>query len=681
MKQANRSKKATGIPSGIHARLMALVFIAALAGPALAEPIVVTDLCGRELVLRQRPAKVISLAPAVTEMIFALGAGEAVTAVTSQDSLPHGAAGLPVVDGSLNPSLEMIMKLAPEVIFLSPKHPHALERLTAEKTQVIQLDVNSLADVLAAIQLLGKIFQKEEQAERIVAGIQAELELIRGKIARIPTDKRRRVLRIMAGETLMTPGDDSVQNEFIRAAGGLTPSLGKQGPYVPIALAEWRKFNPQVIYGCDDEREAVQRLLDQEGWQEVAAVKNHCIFYFPCGLTCHAGVQSGYFVSWLSARIYKEFYSDRSRLVKAEGVVSRRPLLLELPYLKSAGILDNYLYDFLNKSLVIDFQRPQTILSTLDGWREGIQTIGNHYLPPQTWGLGHENDLPALKARVAGVLGKPVETASFLFTGADMDHLAVEQRTYRDMTVWALVTAGVQSNALRTARDPGRYYEPGTINILLLTNTKLSPSAMTRAIITATEAKTAALQDLDIRSSETPLFNAATGTGTDNIILVQGEGPPIENTGGHTKMGELMAAAVHAGVTRAIQLQNRLTAGRHILRRLQERGISLFQLISKNGCKAGEDPDGLTGAVAAVLLDSRYAGFMAASLALSDSHEQGLTADLSTHETWCRSIAAEIAGAPIERFAERVEMQKLPVVLRMSLNAVLNGVYQRQARR
>ncbi|MBR9986561.1 MAG: adenosylcobinamide amidohydrolase, partial [Desulfosarcina sp.] len=73
-----------------------------------------------------------------------------------------------------------------------------------------------------------------------------------------------------------------------------------------------------------------------------------------------------------------------------------------------------------------------------------------------------------------------------------------------------------------------------TINIIVLANMRLTPRAMNRAIISATEAKTAALQDLDIRSSYTPMTNPATGTGTDNIIVVQGDGTRIDNAGGHT---------------------------------------------------------------------------------------------------------------------------------------------------
>ncbi len=148
------------------------------------------------------------------------------------------------------------------------------------------------------------------------------------------------------------------------------------------------------------------------------------------------------------------------------------------------------------------------------------------------------------------------------------------------MTVYALVTAGVTSNAVRMGHDTGNFYEPGTINVLILTNMQLSPRAMTRAMISVTEGKTAALTELDIRSSYSPNL-PATGTGTDNILVVQGEGQAIDNAGGHTKMGELIARAVYDGVLEAVARQNGITRERTIFARLAERHISLWRAAAR----------------------------------------------------------------------------------------------------
>ena len=150
---------------------------------------------------------------------------------------------------------------------------------------------------------------------------------------------------------------------------------------------------------------------------------------------------------------------------------------------------------------------------------------------------------------------------SFLSTLANMENLAVCELSYNNLIVSSLVTGGV-GNALRSGVDRATWMEQdgtfvktmGTINIILLTNANLSDGAMARAIITATEAKTAALQDMDARSSISP-ENQATGTGTDNMIIVSGKdwGKKIRHAGGHTKIGELIGISTKLAVAEAIK--------------------------------------------------------------------------------------------------------------------------------
>lgn len=92
----------------------------------------------------------------------------------------------------------------------------------------------------------------------------------------------------------------------------------------------------------------------------------------------------------------------------------------------------------------------------------------------------------------------------------------------------------------------------GTINIILITNALLTEAAMARALITITETKCAALQDLGIESSYSPGL-IATGTGTDNVIVVPpGNGIRITYAGGHSKAGELIGRVVYESVKEAV---------------------------------------------------------------------------------------------------------------------------------
>ena len=237
--------------------------------------------------------------------------------------------------------------------------------------------------------------------------------------------------------------------------------------------------------------------------------------------------------------------------------------------------------------------------------------MGNHYLPPPSWSLIHDQGPQSLSARVCKAIGLSPKKASLLFTGVDMDNLAVESAKYKDFEAYALVTAGAKSNALRASAEAGKYLEPGTINMIVMTNRKLTPRAMARAIITATEAKTAALQDLDVRSSQKPLLYQATGTGTDNMIIVQGKGPRADLTGGHSKLGELIAKAVYGGVRLALGRQNGLTPSRNIFIRLKERGIDLAEIASCS-CVGITDSQRtrLMADLQELLLKKRYASFV-----------------------------------------------------------------------
>ena len=482
----------------------------------------------------------------------------------------------------------------------------------------------------------------------------------------------------MGRNTVMSPGDNSFQNEFIRAAGGIAPTFGQDGNIISVSLEQWQKFNPQVIYGCGGDRQIVP-MLKQPGWRDVDAIRNNRIFFFPCDLTCRAATHSGYFVSWLAARIYGDTFGDEKNYVLPEQVISRNPLAIDLDYVRQAEIIASDIKDFRNKTVMLNFTQPMTVVSTLEGQINNINTVANHYFPPPSWGLGHKQGLAALRESTQKALGFDADSTAMLFTGADMDNLAVVKKSFREMTVFALVTAGVMGNAVRMSKDTGSFYEPdqtqknknpGTVNIILLSNMRLTPRAMTRAVISAAEAKTAALQDLDIRSSATPLRNPATGTGTDNIIVVEGAGMTIDASGGHTKMGELMARAVYEGVQQAVHHQNGLKTNRSVFQRLKERKISLHDICRRLVAK--EKAGTIRRQMETLLLQPEYAGFLTSLMGVSDAFEAGLIDDLSSVDLWCQAVSEQIAGSEVVSGSN--ELDDLPKVMAKGFGAMLTGV-------
>ncbi|MCW4015968.1 MAG: adenosylcobinamide amidohydrolase [Candidatus Bathyarchaeota archaeon] len=237
--------------------------------------------------------------------------------------------------------------------------------------------------------------------------------------------------------------------------------------------------------------------------------------------------------------------------------MKKKEIKLNLENVKAEVLYHKYQNVDVN-TLLVSFNQKRRVISTLDGYRE-VRFVANHYQPFELSQSTMQN-YDEFTENFPNVLGLPSEDLTFLSTGANMNNLAVCEKSYRDRIVCCLATGGV-GNALRSGVDKvdwieqdGKYVKLGTINIILLTNVTLSDGAMARSIITATEAKTAALQDMDARSSISP-ENQATGTGTDNMIVISGTDPDkkVRHTGGHTKLGELIGASTKIAVAETIR--------------------------------------------------------------------------------------------------------------------------------
>ncbi|RJX29232.1 MAG: adenosylcobinamide amidohydrolase [Desulfarculus sp.] len=661
------------------ALLLSALLLAALAVPAQAQ-ISFRDHDGRQVSLAQTPQRVVSLVPEVSEAIWALGAGALLKGATIHSAPPAGAPQPALVGGYYAPSLEAILRLQPDLVFIGGPHQAIQKALAGRHIPTASLQARRLADLHGRLAALGLIFGRQEQARRLSQEIKEQLALIAQKTALIPAAQRRRVLRIMSVNAqagyVSVPGDDSFQNDLIRAAGGLPPRLGQTTSLVRLNLAQWQKLDPQTVYVCGPKAKTLA-FLSRPGWRQVEAVRAGRVFSFPCELTCQVSVHSGRFVQWLSAWVYSDYFEQKAYQVRPWRVVRQRPLNLGLDYVQKASVFGEDIQDFRHRTLLIELKGPQAALSTLEGQRAGIMAVGNHYFPPAAWRLGHQGGLASLRDRVLGVLGRRATDTGLLFTGADMQNLSLQRAAADGLVVCALVTAGARSNAQRAAADSGDFLEPGTINIILLTNRRLAPRAMARAIITATEAKTAALQDLDVRSSYQPLLAQATGTGTDNVLVLEGAGPPARLSGGHSKLGELMAWAVYAGVREALLKQNRLRPGRSVFARLEERRVSLYALLAAPASAGQDCPASLgvsMGRLEEILLQPRYAALIEAALSLSDAAQRGQVAELSAFQAWCEQAARELAGRNPLAPPLTLGGEALPPPLALALEALLRGL-------
>jgi adenosylcobinamide amidohydrolase len=227
------------------------------------------------------------------------------------------------------------------------------------------------------------------------------------------------------------------------------------------------------------------------------------------------------------------------------------------------------------------FLVPHRVLSTCSaagGLQENLEYLYNHQScePAGHNRAAHRlisSDPKAYRRLICSPYALPDASCATLGTAANMRYASIKEASYRDLTVVAVCTGGVEANAGR-AGDPASVYEwngvyepvstqdvvlHGTINTMLFVNQELTEGAMVRAVMTATEAKTAALQELVVGSRYSK--GMATGTGTDQIGIATrlNAGSVLTGAGHHCVLGELIGKTVHDAVRETLKLQNALT--------------------------------------------------------------------------------------------------------------------------
>ena len=221
-----------------------------------------------------------------------------------------------------------------------------------------------------------------------------------------------------------------------------------------------------------------------------------------------------------------------------------------------------------SKSIKIHFSDKRRVLSSSQingGYREDLTDVFNYDEMPEC-GAECRMRAPTYEEHmkiIAREIGLDPMTCAGLSTAVQMKNAAFSEREYNGTKVTAIVTGGIDKNGGR-AGDPadwderafnGRAAVPGTINIILAVDSALSKGAMTKAVITATEAKTAAVQEYMCRSFYSE--GLATGSGTDGIIVISRPQSEIclTDAGQHSKLGEMIGVTVKEALKRTMYLQ------------------------------------------------------------------------------------------------------------------------------
>ncbi len=255
-----------------------------------------------------------------------------------------------------------------------------------------------------------------------------------------------------------------------------------------------------------------------------------------------------------------------------------------------------------NCSIVVKLPAGRRTLTTSwmnGGYRENLECIINNQISREVQkGETKEENIFDYLSQVASKLGFDPLKSTIMLTAANMMNVAIVSKDFRGLEVTAIVTGGVEINGGR-AGDPASYYQEngshlplnGTINIIIVINADLPEYSMSRVIMTATEAKAAALQELMVQSRYSE--GIATGSGTDMIAVVSEMNSPLKLTdaGKHSKLGELIGRCVIEATKKALEKQSELTpiSQRNMLLRLERFGVDEAYYWNMASRMAGEN--------------------------------------------------------------------------------------------
>ncbi|HZG83784.1 helical backbone metal receptor [Paenibacillus sp.] len=240
----------------------------AQAAEATAYPLTVTDASGTELTFEKAPEKIVSIAPSETEVLFAVGAGASVVGTDKYSDYPAETANLPKV-GGLTADVEAILELEPDLVVAGwTMSTKTIEELRALGLTVYAFETNTLDEAIAHVREIGRIVNKNAEAEAVAAKMEADRQLVADAVAGIAdADKKKVYIEFSPGWTV---GKGEFMDELLTEAGAI--NVADQEGWYEISEEKIIEANPQVIlYGA-----GVEGLEDiikgRSGWDKIDAM-------------------------------------------------------------------------------------------------------------------------------------------------------------------------------------------------------------------------------------------------------------------------------------------------------------------------------------------------------------------------------------------------------------------------
>ena len=269
MRAASSAARRGRVRRGLALLLLALIVAALGVGARVSPAAEVTDMLGRRVRIPDHPARIVSLAPSITETVFVLGEGDRLIGVTDYCDYPPEATRKAHIGGISNPNFEAILALRPDLVIATSESNYAehVERLVSLGLPVYVVRPVDWETVLDSIERIGDILGRDAVGRARVTAMRQEADAIGRAVAGLP---RPRVLYVVWPNPLIAPGRDTLINDLIRRAGGDSVTGDEPLLYPRLSLETVVERRPDRIIVGRHGQETVEELL--RGWERLGSV-------------------------------------------------------------------------------------------------------------------------------------------------------------------------------------------------------------------------------------------------------------------------------------------------------------------------------------------------------------------------------------------------------------------------
>lgn len=222
---------------------------------------------------------IVSLAPSITEMVYAIGAGDQLIGRTSACDYPASALEVQIVGAFGRPSLEMLTSLEPDIVLDADLSDEQMgNRIEKQGIRRQRLTINTPDDIPDALRTIGRVTGNTERADSLASAIENGLQVFRAKTAEKAS--RPKVYLEIWDDPLWTGGSQSYTSALIGYAGGFNIGDSVPKEYFEIS-PEWViTENPDIIACMYMSRSisARQKVMARPGWEHINAVRNEKVY-------------------------------------------------------------------------------------------------------------------------------------------------------------------------------------------------------------------------------------------------------------------------------------------------------------------------------------------------------------------------------------------------------------------